>query len=114
MKCGVGCSRISLKALQMALETGGNDAAQARAGAATAGVVSDRVGAVDRHEPSSGSSRFFHRLAFVRTESGQHLSSQSRCAGDLDASDGCSSLSEVSAGYLDAADGCSSLSEVSA
>jgi hypothetical protein len=48
MKCGVGCTRISQKAQQMAWKLGKNDATQARAGAATAGDVSDRFGAVDR------------------------------------------------------------------
>jgi hypothetical protein len=47
MKCGVGWSRISLKAYQMAWKLGKNDATQARAGAATAGVVADGFGAVD-------------------------------------------------------------------
>jgi hypothetical protein len=36
----------------MAWKLGKNDATQARAEAATAGDVSDRFGAVDRHEPS--------------------------------------------------------------
>src|ERR1035441_5271657 len=91
------CSRISLKAEQMAWKLGKNDATQARAGAATAGDVSDRFGAVDRHEPCVGSSRSLHRMGVVRTDSGQHLSSQSRCAWDPDACDGGSALSEVSA-----------------
>jgi len=46
MKCGVGCSRIPLKVYQMAWKLGKNDATHERAGAATAGVVSDRFGAV--------------------------------------------------------------------
>jgi len=41
MKWGFVWSRISLKAQQMAWKVGKNDASQARAGAATAGVVSD-------------------------------------------------------------------------
>src|ERR1019366_5443712 len=97
MNCGVGCTRISLKAQQILWKLGKNDATQARAGAATAGVVSDRFGAVDRPEPSPGSSRSLHRLAVVRTDSGQHLSSPSRRARHLDTSDGGSALSEVSA-----------------
>jgi hypothetical protein len=47
MKRGVDCSRISLKAQPEALNLGKNDAAETRAGSATAGVVSDRVGAID-------------------------------------------------------------------
>ena len=51
-----------------------NDAAQARAGAATAADVSDGLGAVDRPEPSFGSSRSCDQLVVVRGDPGQHFS----------------------------------------
>src|SRR5665213_1107729 len=59
---GVDGSRISCTGGKQPGNWGKTDAAQGRTGAATAGVVSNRFGAVDRPEPSSGSSRSWDGL----------------------------------------------------
>ncbi len=77
----------------MAWKTGEKRCDQARAGAAAAGVVSDRFGAVDRSEAYSGSPRSCDRLAVVRADSGRHVPSHARGARHRDAADGGAALS---------------------